>query len=314
MSWLLYTTRPTWPEIGILYDVHGETHVPERTLEHLEGFAASRPVRVGNDARHQLQLDVYGEVLDAVYEFARRGGRLDRQTARLLVGLGDTVCRHWRDPDEGIWEIRAGRRHHTYSKVMCWVALDRLLRLDAEHALKAPVGRLARERDAIRDTVERQGYSEALGSYVATLGGDTVDASLLLLGRYGYASRDSARMRATCARVHERLGVNGLLYRYLDGDGLPPGEGAFGICSFWAVSCQALLGNVDGAARAFEHPLSFANDLGLYAEEIDPRSGEALGNFPQAFTHVGLIDAALTLAETGQVEPASKVKHPEVSW
>jgi GH15 family glucan-1,4-alpha-glucosidase len=239
---------------------------------------------------------VYGEVLDAVYQFVPRGGGLDRATARMLIGFGDTVCRRWREPDDGIWEVRAARRQHTYSKAMCWVALDRLLRLHAAGLLHDPAPRLARERDAIGEEIERHGFDAGLQSYVSVLGGDTLDAALLQLGRYGYADPASPRMRGTLAAVHARLGRNGLLYRYREDDGLAPGEGAFGICSFWAVTAQALGGDRRGAAEAFERLLGYANDVGLFAEEIDPATGAALGNFPQAFTHVGLIDAALTLA------------------
>jgi GH15 family glucan-1,4-alpha-glucosidase len=302
VSWLIQATRLSRPELRIMYDVYGETRLRERELPHLDGFAGSRPVRIGNGARSQLQLDVYGEVLHAVYEFVLRGGRLDRSTAGMLVGLGNTVCRRWREPDEGIWESRGGRRHHTYSKAMCWVALDRLLKLHAEHHLDAPVERYRHEAEAIRSDVEAHGFSKQLQSYVAEFDGDEVDASLLLLPRYGYTNATKPRMQRTYRRVHERLGVDSLLYRYPSGgDGLPPGEAAFGICSFWAVSCLALQGQVDEAARAFEHVLQYANDVGLFAEEIDSKTGSALGNFPQAFTHVGLIDAALTLAHaTGE--------------
>lgn len=297
LAWTLHSTRLTWPELQVLYDVHGASRVPERELDHLEGYAGSRPVRVGNDAGRQLQLDVYGEVIDAVFEFVRRGGRLDRTTGRMLVGLGETVCRRWREPDEGIWEIRSGRRHHTYSKAMCWVALDRLIRLSQGGHLRAPVERFSRKRDAIRAEVERRGYNPRLGSYVSVLDGEELDASLLLLARYGWADPADPRLQATCARVHERLGAGGLLYRYLDPDGLPPGEGAIGIASFWAVDCRCRQGDIAGAAAAFERLCGLANDVGLFAEEIDPDTGAQLGNFPQAFTHVGLIDAALTLAQ-----------------
>ncbi|MBI1733546.1 MAG: glycoside hydrolase family 15 protein [Candidatus Rokubacteria bacterium] len=297
LAWMLHSTRLTWPELRVLYDVHGEARLPERELGHLEGYAGSRPVRVGNAAEHQLQLDVYGEVVDAVFEFVRRGGRPDRVTARMLAGLGRTVCRRWREPDEGIWEVRSERRHHTYSKAMCWIALDRLIRLAEAGHLEAPVAEFARERDAIRAEIETRGYHPRLESYVSVLDGDDLDASLLLLARYGYAEPTSARMLATCVRIHERLAVNGFLYRYLGDDGLPAGEGAFGIASFWAVGCRCLQGDVEGAARTFEEVCARANDVGLFAEEIDPATGAHLGNFPQAFTHVGLIDAALLLAE-----------------
>ncbi|MGE3597143.1 MAG: glycoside hydrolase family 15 protein [Dehalococcoidia bacterium] len=296
IAWLLHATRMTSPELHILYNVHGEPHLPERALDHLAGYRGSRPVRVGNDAQHQLQLDVYGEVVDAAYQFVRRGGRLDPTAARMLATFGDTVCRRWREPDEGIWEVRSGRQHHTYSKAMCWVALDRLLRLHETGHVRVPADRFSAVRGEIRDEIERRGWNERLGSYVSVFDGEHVDASLLLLIRYGYTEPNSARAAATCRRVHEQLGHNGLLYRYRDAaDGLPAGEGAFGICSFWAVDCRALLGDMAGATAVLERMLAYGNDVGLYAEEIDPQTGELLGNFPQAFTHVGLIDAALLL-------------------
>jgi GH15 family glucan-1,4-alpha-glucosidase len=299
LSWMLHATRLTWPELQILYDVFGEARLPERELPHLEGYAGSRPVRVGNDAHTQLQLDVYGEVLDAAARFARLGGTFDRDTRHLLAGLGRTVCRRWREPDEGIWEGRAGRFHHTHSKVLCWVALDRLIGMHEAGRLKLPVDALRRQRRALRAEIESRGYNPRLQSYTRTFDGDELDASLLVLPMYGYIDGRHPRMRSTCARIRERLGHNGLIYRYATrtNDGLPPGEGAFGICSFWAVECLARGGDIAGATRAFEHLLSYANDVGLFAEEIDPATGAALGNFPQAFTHVGLINAALTLAE-----------------
>ncbi|HEX5506837.1 MAG TPA: glycoside hydrolase family 15 protein [Thermomicrobiales bacterium] len=298
LGWMLHATRLTWPELQVLYDVFGEANLPETTLPHLAGYAGSRPVRVGNGAHGQLQLDVYGEVLDAVSRFARRGGRFDRDTVTLLEGLGQTVCRRWREPDEGIWEGRAGRVHHTHSKVLCWVALDRLVRLHEAGQIHVRVAAFRAERDAIRREVERRGYNERLGSYTRVFDGDTLDAALLTLPLYDYVDAAHPRMRATCARIHERLARGPLLYRYQDtDDGLPPGEGAFGICSFWAVECLARGGDVAQAGAAFEQLLTYANDVGLFAEEIDPDTGAALGNFPQAFTHVGLINAALTLAE-----------------
>ncbi len=296
MSWLLHATRLTRPELNVMYDVYGETDLHEQVLPHLTGYEGSRPVRIGNAAHGQLQLDVYGELIDAVYEFICRGGRLDHTTRRMLVGLGDTVCRRWSEPDEGIWEIRGGRLQHTYSKAMCWLALDRLLRLHQGGHIELPHRSYTATRRRIEDTIETRGYNEQIGSYVSTLDGDEVDASLLRLARHGYVNPTSARMRSTIQVIRERLGSDGLMYRYRGGhDGLPPGEGAFGLCSFWAVNAQALSGDIDGAVQTFEHILQFANNVGLYAEEIDPGSGRFLGNFPQAFTHVGLIDSALTL-------------------
>jgi GH15 family glucan-1,4-alpha-glucosidase len=312
VGWLLHATRLSWPELRVLYDVFGETRLPERELSHLDGYAGSRPVRVGNDAQEQLQLDVYGEVLDAVARFAHHGGRLDRDTARFLDGLGRTVCERWREPDEGIWEGRGGRFHHTHSKVLCWVALDRLITLHETSGLRVDVARFRAERDAIRAEVERRGYNERIGSYTSEFDGETVDASLLTLPLYGYVAATHPRMASTCARIGEILGRGGRIYRYLEGtaDGLPAGEGAFGICGFWAVECRAKGGDLSGATEAFERMLGDTNDVGLFAEETDPDTGAALGNFPQAFTHVGLINAALTLSEYGTTFAATATAGP----
>ena len=313
LSWMLHATRLTWPELRVLYDVYGEARLSERELSHLSGYADSRPVRVGNDALNQLQLDVYGEVIDGIARFADRTGRFDRDTSRMLDGLGRTVCRRWREPDEGIWEGRSGRFHHTHSKALCWVALDRLITMHEAGHLSVSVDLFRAHRDAIRTEVETHGYNVQLGTYTSTFDGTEVDASLLTLPLYGYVAATHPRMRSTCTRIHERLARGSLLYRYETGadDGLPPGEGAFGICSFWGVECAARAGDVVGATQTFEQLLSYANDVGLLAEEIDPASGTALGNFPQAFTHVGLINAALTLAERqGQLAPT---EHDRVS-
>ncbi|MGH9176579.1 MAG: glycoside hydrolase family 15 protein, partial [Vicinamibacterales bacterium] len=301
LGWMLHATRLTWPELQVLYDVFGEARLPEEELTHLDGYEGSRPVRIGNDAFGQLQLDVYGEVLDAAARFATRGGRFDRDTVRMLDGLGRTVCKRWHEPDEGIWEGRAGRFHHTHSKALCWVALDRLILLHDRHGLDIDVERFRAARDAIRAAIEEHGYNQRLGSYTRLFDDDELDASLLTLPLYGYIDGAHSRMRSTCARIHERLAHGPLVYRYAQAtdDGLPSGEGAFGICSFWAVECQARGGDLRSSRRAFEELLMHGNDLGLFAEEIDPETGTALGNFPQAFTHVGLINAALTLAELG---------------
>ena len=299
IGWLLHATRLTWPELQVLYDVFGEARVPERELPHLEGHAGSRPVRIGNDAQGQLQLDVYGEVINGAAWFLDRGGRFDRDTSRMLAGLGRTVCKRWREPDEGIWEGRSGRLHHTHSKMLCWVALDRLVMMHEAGHLEVSVDLFRTTRDEIRKEIEAHGYNERIGSYTRTFDGEEMDASLLTLPLYDYIEGKHPRMRSTYASIHEKLARNGLIYRYETGtdDGLPPGEGTFGICSFWAVECQARGGDVEGATQAFEHLLSYANDVSLFAEEIDPDTGAALGNFPQAFTHIGLINAALTLAE-----------------
>jgi GH15 family glucan-1,4-alpha-glucosidase len=298
MSWLLHTTRGIHLRPRVLYDVYGEHRLKEVELSHLHGYDGARPVRIGNDASQQLQLDNFGEITDAVYEFVSRGGTLHRETSRLLVAIGNNVCRRWRDPDNGIWEVRGPPKHYVHSKALCWVALDRLIRLHDEGLLRVPIEQFRQESGRIRAAIETRGYNRALQTYTAVFDGDDVDASLLQLARYGYVAADSPRMLGTYERIHERLGRNGLLLRYLSGhDGLPPGEGAFGIASFWAAEALARQGRNEEAVAKFEHLLSLANDVGLFAEEIDVGTGEALGNFPQAFTHVGLIDAALMLAE-----------------
>ncbi|MDX1655691.1 MAG: glycoside hydrolase family 15 protein [Candidatus Competibacteraceae bacterium] len=302
LSWLLHTTRMSWPQLQVLYDVYGETELHEYVLKHLEGYRRSWPVRAGNDAHGQLQMDLYGEVLSATYDYLRDGdGPLDHQTASLLRGLGETVCRCWEQPDEGIWEIRAGRRHNTHSKVMCWVALDRLVHLHQAGRLEVPLKRFTQVREVIRQTIEDQGWDEAQRSYIGAFGRpDILDAALLLMPVYGYQQSDSPRMRDTCRRILARLGRGPLIYRYtIEGGELPP-EGAFGACCFWAVQCQVLEGQVESARASFEQLLGYTNDVGLYAEMMDGTSGAHLGNFPQAYTHVGLINAALALEEAGR--------------
>jgi GH15 family glucan-1,4-alpha-glucosidase len=297
VGWLLHTTRLTQPELRILYDVFGNAPPAERVLSHLPGYQESRPVRVGNAATEQRQLDVYGEVIDAVTHFVRAGGTLDRETERMLSAFGEYVCRHWEEPDEGIWEPRSGRSHNTHSRVLCWTALDRLLQLHADgHLRRAPVATFREHRERIRREVEARGWNPAIGTYVSQLDGNELDATLLLLAWYGFEDAGSHRMRATYRRVRERLGAgDALLYRYRTGES--PGEGTFGICSFWGAEYLALGGgSVEEARDLFERVCGHANDVGLFAEEIDPASGAALGNFPQAFTHVGLINAAVTLA------------------
>jgi len=300
LSWLLHATHQTWPDVRMIYDVYGESRLPERELTHLAGYAASRPVRVGNAAATQFQLDTYGELVESVYLWTTRGGALDRASRSNLVELGKAVCRRWREPDDGIWERRAGRRHHTHSKAMCWVALDRLMKLHESGHVRVPLEEFQHHRDAIRSETERLGFNQSIESYVSAFGGDEVDASLLVLPLHRYVKANDPRMESTCKRIRRDLGADGLLYRYREDDGLPPGEGAFGICGFWEVENFALQGRQQDAERQFDHLLTFANDVGLYSEEFDPMSNDALGNFPQALTHVGLINAALELEAHGR--------------
>ncbi len=295
LSWLLYATRLTWPRLQVLYDVYGRTQMAERELTNLAGHRGSRPVRIGNGARDQLQLDPYGALLDAAWQYHQLDGGLSAKAGRMLRGFVNTTCRLWREPDAGIWEIRAEPRHHTLSKAMCWVAMDRGLRLARAGVLTLDEDRIRAEMEELRAVVEEEGFNHALGAYTAVLGGDTVDASLLLLSIYGFEEPGSARMQSTIDRIYEHLGVDGALYRYRGvDDGVSGSEAPFGICGFWGVEALALAGRTGEARAHMETLLGHANDVGLFAEEVGA-DGEALGNFPQALTHVGLINAACAL-------------------
>lgn len=298
LGWLLHATRLTQPRLQVMYDVYGEADLPEQELPHLEGYGGARPVRIGNAACGQLQLDVYGEVVAAAHAFVGGGGRLDRDEARLLAGFGKVVCKVWREPDQGIWERRGGAWQNTQSKVMCWVALDRLLQLHGDGRLEVPADDFRRERAAIGDAIERHGYNADLDSYVGMFDSRRLDASLLLMARYGYRDPCDPRMRTTYERIERHVGRDGLMFRYADVDSdATPAEGAFGLCGFWAVDYLARRGDVREAAQRFERLLSYANDVGLFGEEIEPGSGKMLGNFPQTYTHVGVLGAALSLAD-----------------
>ncbi len=311
-AWLMHTTRLTWPRLQVMYDVYGRTDLTEVELSHWEGFAGSAPVRIGNAASEQLQLDTYGALLAAALEYVESGGELSADERRLLAGFGRSVLEQWQCADSGMWEVRGEPRHYTMSKVWCWTALRSLLELRERGLVAIRPDAVRSGLRAIEDAVETRGFSEAQGSYVAAFDGTEVDASLLLMPTLGYKSATDPRMRGTYGRIHERLSRNGLLYRYETRfDGMPAREGAFGICSFWAVDHLVCRGDLGAARATFEHALSFANDVGLFAEEIDPDSGEQLGNFPQAFTHVGVIFSALSLANPSGTEPRVAPRGPE---
>lgn len=297
-SWMLHATRLTRPELKVLYDVFGETLPRETDLPHLEGYAGSRPVRIGNATRDQLQLDVYGEVVEACTLFAGRGGALESDTQQMLRHFGEYVCRHWHEPDNGIWEPRGERRHFTHSRLLCWVALDRLLELHGRGRIQGiPVKKFTEHREQIRRDIEERGWNPKLGCYAQVLDGETLDTTVLQMAFLGFAEASSERMRQTYRRLEERLGAGpGLIYRYEQS--FEGREGAFAMCCFWLADFLARGGGSPVEAHdSLARTLSYANDLGLFAEEIDPKTGDALGNFPQAFTHVGLINAALSLAE-----------------
>jgi GH15 family glucan-1,4-alpha-glucosidase len=304
VGWLLHSTRLTRPALKVLYDVFGERPAAERELPHLSGHRGSRPVRVGNAADQQLQLDIYGEVIDAAFQVCLAGHALDRTTGRLLVDLGRYVLKNWSHGDQGLWEPREPPAHHVHSRVLCWVALDRLVRLREDGAIHLGRRRLRSfeaARDAIRAEVEARGWNEAQESYTDLLDGARADASLLLLSWYEFHPPTHPRLRATRARIRESLDAGGgLLFR--NPTDRSRGEGAFGICSFWDVEHLARGGAMADAAVLFDQVLGYQNDVGLFGEQIDPRDGSALGNFPQAFTHVGVISAALALEERARSE------------
>ena len=295
-QWLLHATALTHPAFQIVYTPFGNARIPEQVLSFLRGYCGSRPVRVGNAADDQLQLDVYGEVFGAIEYLHREVGTLDGDTRRLLVGAADLVARIWCEPDDGIWEPRSGRRQNVYSKVMCWAALDRAGRIARAAHIRADVDRWERTKEEIRAVVLRDGFNPRLGSFVSTLGGNRVDASLLRIPLVGFLPGDDPRMLSTIMAIRRNLGREDLLYRYLGvDDGLPGREGAFIACSFWLVASLAMAGRVEEGHALFQRLLGRANDLGLYSEEIDPATGVFLGNFPQGLTHLALINAALTL-------------------
>ena len=296
MAWLKRTTAGRASELQIMYGVGGERLLPEVELDWLEGYRGSRPVRIGNGAAQQFQLDTFGELLDTAWLWRRHGGVIDDVFWDFLFRVGGVVLEKWKEPDQGIWEIRGEPRHFVYSKVMAWVALDRLVRI-AELDGREVDPRWAATRDEIRSLVEREGVDEASGSFVQYFGSDSLDASNLMIPIVGFVPHDDSRARATGDRIADELSADGFVYRYVaDGvDGLSGEEATFAICSFWLVECLARAGETDRARALFERLLGFCNDVGLLAEEVDPHSGELIGNFPQAFSHLGLIQAAIAL-------------------
>ena len=295
-SWLLHASQLTYPEVRVLYRLNGRAEARERPLP-LAGYRGSRPVRVGNGAAGQTQLDVYGEVLDAAHEVARAAGGLDRDHARWLAGVADHVCAIWRQPDAGIWEVRSEAEHFTQSKLMCAVALDRACKLAGQGLLRGDAAGWRRERDEIRAFVESRCYSEDKRSYTRSADEDLLDASLLLgvIGRYDEATGPS--LLGTVDAVRRELCHGPFVTRYLDEDGLPGEEGAFLACSFWLVEAYARQGRLDEAMALMDELIGLSNDVGLYAEEIDPATCAFLGNFQQALSHLALINAAVAVAE-----------------
>jgi GH15 family glucan-1,4-alpha-glucosidase len=288
------------PDIQIVFGVGGEHDLTERTLSHLPGWRGSRPVRVGNGAWTQRQLDVYGELLGAAERLSDRIGELDDPTRRFLARLADVASERWREKDQGIWETRDEPRHFVFSKVMCWVALDRAIALAGRLGAEDRVTDWTSSREEIRTAVLAEGWSETAGAFTQSFGSNALDASNLMIPIVGFLSGDDPRVVATVDATADRLtDGRGLVYRYLADDGLPGQEGLFLLCTFWLAQAQAMAGRVDAARETFERAIAHANDVGLLSEEVGPGEEGLLGNFPQAFSHIGLINAAWAISQAG---------------
>jgi len=296
--WFMHATALTEPELRVLYRLDGAIGIPEREIP-LAGYRCSRPVRVGNSAFAQTQLDVYGALFETAWLYSEGHHRLDDDTGTVLGRIADRVCGIWRTPDSGIWEVRNGPFHFTHSKVMCWVALDRAVRLaERGEVPSSHAPRWQREAAAIEHYVETECWSERLRSYTRVAGSadnSGVDASLLMLPLVGYGGRRPERIHGTIDAVNRELRRGDFVYRYKADDGVPGGEGCFLNCSFWLAEALAHAGRREEAEQLMENLLARANDVGLYSEEIDPRSGAFLGNTPQALVHLALVNAACAM-------------------
>ncbi len=299
--WLLRAVAGDPAQLQIMYGAAGERMLPEVELRHLSGYEGSKPVRIGNAAAEQFQLDVYGELMDAMHMARTVGLATSGDAWHLQRHVLEFVANNWHEPDEGIWEIRGPRRHFTHSKVMAWVALDRGVKAVENFNLEGDVERWRTVRQKIHDDVCAQGYNAELGTFTQSYGSDQLDASLLMMPLVGFLPASDPRVVATVEAIQRTLVFGGLVYRYhptesVSVDGLPPGEGAFLPCSFWLVDCLHLMGKTDEARALFEHLLTLRTPLGLLAEEYDPKFRRLVGNFPQAFSHIGLVNSAQNLS------------------
>jgi GH15 family glucan-1,4-alpha-glucosidase len=317
-DWLLRAVAGDPAELQIMYGPAGERRLTEFELDWLPGYEGSRPVRIGNAASEQLQLDVYGEIVDTLYEGNLRGLPPDLHGLKVQLKLLDFLEDGWRQPDDGIWEVRGGRRHFTHSKVMAWVAFDRAIKAGERFGVEGPMmKRFRRARQQIHDDVIANGFDSGRGTFVQSYGSTELDASLLLIPVVGFLPGDDPRVVETVETIHRQLCTDGLVQRYSheaggvhDVDGLPPGEGAFLLCSFWLAEAFAAMGRIDEAGALFERILGLQTDLGLLSEEYDREHGRLLGNFPQAFSHVGVVNTALMLESAARGEHRRRGRDP----
>jgi GH15 family glucan-1,4-alpha-glucosidase len=310
LAWLLHASRLDRPRLPVLLTLHGRHPRRERVVADWPGYADSRPVRFGNGATDQHQLDTYGWVVDAAWLLTREGTRLNSEVWRAIAGFADHVAQHWRQPDAGIWEIRGEPQHHVHSKLMAWLALDRALRIaDTRRCSTRRRERWSAQRDAVADEVQTLGFDAHRGCYTRNYGSEDLDAAVLILPMLGVEEPDSPRVRDTIDAIAQELDAGGpLIYRYPPGrDGLSGTEGAFLPCAFWLVQALAHTGRIAEAHDRLNALVQLATPLGLYAEELDPTSHVHLGNYPQALTHAALVQAALALRHgTRQAGPGSR--------
>jgi GH15 family glucan-1,4-alpha-glucosidase len=307
-EWLLRAVAGDPHDLRIMYGIAGERRIPEMELEWLTGYEGSLPVRVGNDASRQFQLDVYGEVLDLLHQASREGLPHEAAAWEMELRILDALESTWREPDEGIWEVRGGRRHFTHSKVMAWVGIDRAIRDVELFGFAGPVERWRALRDEIHAEVCAEGFDDELGAFTQSYGSTELDAATLMIPLVGFLPSSDARVQGTISAIQSRLMSDGFVMRYDTGshvDGLPGGEGAFLPCTCWLADCLALQGRTDEARELFERVLAVRNDLGLLSEEYDPARRRMVGNFPQAFSHVSLIGTARNLT-SGEIGPAER--------
>jgi GH15 family glucan-1,4-alpha-glucosidase len=305
MNWLTTVCIKCGPRAQILYDIDYEHPLSEQLLEHLRGYRDSRPVRIGNDAYLQLQLDVFGEVLEAAHNYLNIGGYISNRTWELLESFVDAACENWQRPDSGIWEIRGGPYHFVHSKLMCWVAVDRGIKIAEELDHKEKFGRWRKTAQDIKEDILNRGWNPEKQAFTQHYDTTALDASNLLMPLFGFLPISDKRIMSTIERTVKELGWDGLLRRYRTDetdDGLSGSEGAFLFCSFWLVRNLLRMGRLEDAIALYERLLGYSNHLGLLSEMVDPASGEALGNFPQAFTHLAVIITGFELTRAIEEE------------